>query len=264
MTGAVRGVERVRRLGGLREWAPNGVGGASRCSAAPRVAGLALTSYTGWMPVDESAELQQLIMMSGQAPDDQVEGVLLRLSEAGFYGRVAPGRDWIVISAFGDREMIRSLALEESAGVEKVLPVSKPYKLVSADASPEPTRDPGARPPHRRQALRADRRTLHGGVARADARDGAGGRGGRGDDAARRRVQAAHLALQLPGARLRGARDPRRGARGHRPAARDRGGRPAPRRGGRRDGGRAPDRRAQHAELPAARRGAARPTSRCC
>jgi 3-deoxy-7-phosphoheptulonate synthase len=91
------------------------------------------------MPVDESAELQQLIMMSGQAPDDQVEEVLLRLSDAGFYGRVAPGRDGIVISAFGDREMIRSLALEESAGVEKVLPVSKPYKLVSADASPERT-----------------------------------------------------------------------------------------------------------------------------
>ncbi|MEA2363630.1 MAG: 3-deoxy-7-phosphoheptulonate synthase [Thermoleophilaceae bacterium] len=91
------------------------------------------------MPVDESAELQQLIMMSGQAPDDQVEDVLLRLSEAGSYGRVAPGRDSIVISAFGDREMIRSLSLEEVPGVEKVLPVSKPYKLVSSDASPERT-----------------------------------------------------------------------------------------------------------------------------
>jgi 3-deoxy-7-phosphoheptulonate synthase len=91
------------------------------------------------MPVDESAELQQLIMMSGQAPDDQVEDVLLRLSEAGSYGRVAPGRDAIVISAFGDREMIRSLSLEDIPGVEKVLPVSKPYKLVSSDASPERT-----------------------------------------------------------------------------------------------------------------------------
>ncbi len=91
------------------------------------------------MPVDESAELQQLIMMGGQASDDQVESVLLRLSEAGSYGRVAPGRDSIVISAFGDREMIRSLGLEEIPGVEKVLPVSKPYKLVSADASPDRT-----------------------------------------------------------------------------------------------------------------------------
>jgi 3-deoxy-7-phosphoheptulonate synthase len=91
------------------------------------------------MPVDESAELQQLIMMSGGAPDDQVEDVLLRLSEAGSYGRVAPGRDSIVISAFGDPQMIRSLSLEDIPGVEKVLPVSKPYKLVSAEASPERT-----------------------------------------------------------------------------------------------------------------------------
>jgi 3-deoxy-7-phosphoheptulonate synthase len=91
------------------------------------------------MPVDESAELQQLIMMNGQAPDDQVEDVLLRLSESGSYGRVAPGRDSIVISAFGDPQMISSLSLEDIPGVEKVLPVSKPYKLVSAETQPEPT-----------------------------------------------------------------------------------------------------------------------------
>jgi 3-deoxy-7-phosphoheptulonate synthase len=91
------------------------------------------------MPVDESAELQQLIMMSGEAPDDQVEDVLLRLSESGSYGRVAPGRDSIVISAFGDPQMISSLALEDIPGVERVLPVSKPYKLVSAETQPEPT-----------------------------------------------------------------------------------------------------------------------------
>jgi 3-deoxy-7-phosphoheptulonate synthase len=91
------------------------------------------------MPVDESAELQQLIMMSGQAPDDQVEDVLLRLSESGSYGRVAPGRDSIVISAFGDPQMIHDLGLENVAGVERVLPVSKPYKLVSAESQPERT-----------------------------------------------------------------------------------------------------------------------------
>jgi 3-deoxy-7-phosphoheptulonate synthase len=91
------------------------------------------------MPVDESAELQQLIMMSAEAHDDEVEDVLLRLSEAGSYGRVAPGRDSIVISAFGDPQMIGKLALEEVPGVERVLPVRKPYKLVSSDASPDRT-----------------------------------------------------------------------------------------------------------------------------
>jgi 3-deoxy-7-phosphoheptulonate synthase len=91
------------------------------------------------MPVDESAELQQLIMMRAEAHDDEVEDVLLRLSEAGSYGRVAPGRDAIVISAFGDPQMISKLALEDIPGVERVLPVSKPYKLVSSESQPERT-----------------------------------------------------------------------------------------------------------------------------
>jgi 3-deoxy-7-phosphoheptulonate synthase len=91
------------------------------------------------MPVDESAELQQLIMMRAEAHDDEVEDVLLRLSEAGSYGRVAPGRDAIVISAFGDPQMISQLALEDIPGVERVLPVKKPYKLVSSESQPDRT-----------------------------------------------------------------------------------------------------------------------------
>jgi 3-deoxy-7-phosphoheptulonate synthase len=91
------------------------------------------------MPVDESAELQQLIMMRAEAHDDEVEDVLLRLSEAGSYGRVAPGRDAIVISAFGDAQMIGQLALEDIPGVERVLPVKKPYKLVSSESQPDRT-----------------------------------------------------------------------------------------------------------------------------
>ena len=164
------------------------------------------------MPVDESAELQQLIMMSGQAPDDQVEDVLLRLSEAGSYGRVAPGRDSIVISAFGDPQMIRSLSLEDIPGVERVLPVSKPYKLVSAEASPDPTiiQVRGRRIGGKHFGLIAGPCTVESREQTLDDRPRRKRR--RRDDAARRRVQAAHLALQLPGARLRGARrcSPRR------------------------------------------------------
>jgi 3-deoxy-7-phosphoheptulonate synthase len=52
---------------------------------------------------------------------------------------VAPGRDAIVISAFGDPQMISKLALEDIPGVERVLPVSKPYKLVSSESQPERT-----------------------------------------------------------------------------------------------------------------------------
>ena len=64
------------------------------------------------MSMDDSGELQLLIMMSADGPDDHVEDVLARLTDAGSYGRVAPGSDSIVIGAFGDREALRSLALE--------------------------------------------------------------------------------------------------------------------------------------------------------
>jgi 3-deoxy-7-phosphoheptulonate synthase len=91
------------------------------------------------MSVEVSAEIQLLVMMDAAAPDEQVEEILVLLSEAGSYGRVAPGSDSIVIGAFGDREALKALALEERAGVESVVPIRKPYKLVSSETSPERT-----------------------------------------------------------------------------------------------------------------------------
>jgi 3-deoxy-7-phosphoheptulonate synthase len=81
-------------------------------------------------------ELQFVVVMSA---DDQVEEVLGRLAEAGASGRVAPGRDSTVIGAIGDRSLLNRIALDGVAGVDRVLPVSKPYKLVSRETSPEPT-----------------------------------------------------------------------------------------------------------------------------
>ena len=77
--------------------------------------------------------------------------------------------------------------------------------------------------------------------------------GRRRDDAARRRVQAAHEPVRVPGHGPRRAEAAARGGRRDRPARRDRGARRARRREGRRVRGRAPGRRAQHAELHDAR-----------
>jgi 3-deoxy-7-phosphoheptulonate synthase len=91
------------------------------------------------MSVDQAGEIQLLIMMNASAPDDQVENVLGLLSENGQYGRVAPGNDSIMIGAFGDREALIDLALDQQEGVESVVPISKPYKLVSSESAPGPT-----------------------------------------------------------------------------------------------------------------------------
>jgi 3-deoxy-7-phosphoheptulonate synthase len=84
-------------------------------------------------------ELQFVVVMSPSSADDQVEQVLDRLVAAGAHGRVAPGRESTVIGAIGDRSLMTRIALDGMAGVDRVLPVSKPYKLVSLETSPEPT-----------------------------------------------------------------------------------------------------------------------------
>jgi 3-deoxy-7-phosphoheptulonate synthase len=91
------------------------------------------------MSMTDDRELQFVVVMRGEATDDHVEDVLHRLAEAGAQGRVAPGRDATVIGAIGERDLLGTLSLEAQAGVERVLPVSKPYKLVSRATTPEPT-----------------------------------------------------------------------------------------------------------------------------
>src|ERR687884_128753 len=80
-----------------------------------------------------------LIVMSGAATADQTEHVVARLHEAGVDARVSRGREATVIGAIGERELLATLPLEGYPGVEQVLPILKPYKLVSREVSPDPT-----------------------------------------------------------------------------------------------------------------------------
>src|SRR5919202_989598 len=89
------------------------------------------------MAVTGSPEL--LIVMSAQASAEEVDGVVARLEEAGASAHVTPGTDATVIGAIGERELLATLPLEGFPGVEQVLPILKPYKLVSRELSPDPT-----------------------------------------------------------------------------------------------------------------------------
>src|SRR5881275_1225487 len=89
------------------------------------------------MAVTGAPEL--LIVMGASATQDQVDEVVARLDEAGCSAFVTPGREATVIGAIGERELLATLPLEGFAGVEQVLPILKPYKLVSRELSPDPT-----------------------------------------------------------------------------------------------------------------------------
>ena len=89
------------------------------------------------MAVNGSPEL--LIVMGAQATSEQVDEVVARLAEAGAHAHVTPGKDATVIGAIGERELLAALPLEGFPGVEQVVPILKPYKLVSQEMRRAPT-----------------------------------------------------------------------------------------------------------------------------
>jgi 3-deoxy-7-phosphoheptulonate synthase len=89
------------------------------------------------MAVVGSPEL--LIVMGAQASTEEVDEVVARLHEAGASAHVSHGRDATVIGAIGERELLATLPLEGYPGVEQVLPIVKPYKLVSRELRRDPT-----------------------------------------------------------------------------------------------------------------------------
>ncbi len=80
-----------------------------------------------------------LIVMGPDASAEQTEHVVARLREVGVDARVSVGREATVIGAIGERELLATLPLEGYPGVEQVLPILKPYKLVAREVSADPT-----------------------------------------------------------------------------------------------------------------------------
>jgi len=75
-----------------------------------------------------------MIVMQEGATDEQVARIVERIEAAGARAHVSRGEFVTVIGAIGDdRELIASMALEGEAGVERVVPILKPFKLVSRE-----------------------------------------------------------------------------------------------------------------------------------
>ncbi|MGH2379524.1 MAG: 3-deoxy-7-phosphoheptulonate synthase, partial [Candidatus Limnocylindria bacterium] len=80
-----------------------------------------------------------LIVMGTHATPEQIDDVVARLAEAGAHAHVTAGKEATVIGAIGERELLATLPLEGFPGVDQVLPILKPYKLVSREIAPDPT-----------------------------------------------------------------------------------------------------------------------------
>lgn len=80
-----------------------------------------------------------LVIMKDHASAEEVDHVVSLLAEVGAEAHLSRGEIKTIIGVIGDREVIYSLDLEGLRGVEQVIRVLKPYKLVSRDFQPEDT-----------------------------------------------------------------------------------------------------------------------------
>ncbi|HOT23096.1 MAG TPA: 3-deoxy-7-phosphoheptulonate synthase [Thermoleophilia bacterium] len=80
-----------------------------------------------------------VVIMQEGATAEQVAQVVARVEEAGASAHVSSGERVTVIGVIGDREDLTALPLEAMPGVERVVAVLKPYKLVSREFHPADT-----------------------------------------------------------------------------------------------------------------------------
>src|SRR5215212_9617381 len=74
-----------------------------------------------------------MIVMTPHATPDQIAAVEQRLKTTGVHVVVMPGELTTAIGAIGDPEGVAELGLEGMAGVDRVVPISRPYKLASTE-----------------------------------------------------------------------------------------------------------------------------------
>jgi 3-deoxy-7-phosphoheptulonate synthase len=76
-----------------------------------------------------------MIVMKETASDEEIEAVISKIERAGARAHPSRGERVTVIGAIGDVEQdesVASLGLEGQPGVDRVVPILKPYKLASA------------------------------------------------------------------------------------------------------------------------------------
>ncbi len=80
-----------------------------------------------------------MIIMKPDATDEQIQHVVDRLAVVGAKAHISRGEFVTIIGAIGDREEIAQLPLDAMPGVDKIMPILKPYKLASRQAHPDDT-----------------------------------------------------------------------------------------------------------------------------
>ena len=80
-----------------------------------------------------------LVVMQAHATEEQVRAVCKKIESLGYRAHSIPGAQRTAIGITGNQGEVEQGTLEEMPGVQEVIRVSKPYKLVSRDVKEENT-----------------------------------------------------------------------------------------------------------------------------
>jgi 3-deoxy-7-phosphoheptulonate synthase len=78
-----------------------------------------------------------IVNMSEKATEQEIEHIIERIREAGFQPHVTRGVTKTIVAAVGSGRRHEIEALQVAPGVENVVPIAQPFKLVSRQVKPE-------------------------------------------------------------------------------------------------------------------------------
>src|SRR3989344_5979180 len=74
-----------------------------------------------------------IIVMKSSATESQIKQVCKKIEKLGLKSHISKGTERTLIGAIGDERVLQQDQFEAIDGVEKVMPILKPYKLVSRE-----------------------------------------------------------------------------------------------------------------------------------
>jgi len=78
-----------------------------------------------------------IIVLRPETTEKEIEHIVERVTKLGLKPHVSKGTERTIIGVIGPEDILRSTPLEAFPGVEKVIPVLAPYKLVSREFKKE-------------------------------------------------------------------------------------------------------------------------------
>ncbi len=80
-----------------------------------------------------------IIVLAKGASDDEKRNIIKRIEGLGLAVHISEGKERTIIGAIGDESILIEKPINSMPGVESVMPILKPYKLVSRDFQSEDT-----------------------------------------------------------------------------------------------------------------------------